>query len=798
MSTYSLFATTPKAMETLLTDELRALGMNNIKATMAGVAFEGDLEDAYRACLWSRTANRIFLVLSTFIVRSQDDLYKGVQGINWFEHINPEDTFAVSFSAKNSPAINNTHFGALKVKDAIVDQMRDKFGVRPSIDTEQPNIRINIYLQGDQAQLSLDLSGESLHRRGYRDVSIKAPMKENLAAAMLLRCGWPVIAKEKGSLIDPMCGSGTLLLEAAMIAADYAPGLLREYFGFIGWKKHDAACWKRLKTEALQRRKEGIEKLPIIVGFDQNRHTVNTALAHIANAGLQKKIHVERRDIADAQPAESWQPGLLICNPPYGERLGDEEETAELYTTFGNILKTQFVGWKAAMIISNPELGFRLGIRSEKPITFFNGALECKLLRFNIIEKKFFIPKARTQEERIANVMALSHNNSVPISEATGPSKTALEAIKKLESVPEAKPSKHDYVAVDKVITVSEKSAVAEQIKDKPVIEIGAVDFANRLKKNIKKLSKWAKQNAVTCYRLYDADLPEYAAAVDLYQSDKTWVIVQEYEPPKTIDQQKADQRLAGLLAEIPRVLGVDAEQVILKIRRKQRNTEQYEKHSEQGQFHLVAEGGCKLLVNFEDYLDTGLFLDHRPVRLTIQQQAKDKRFLNLFAYTGSATVHAAVGGAKSTTTVDMSNTYLQWAKNNLAQNSVAGAHEFIQADCLDWLAEQAKLVVEASQSEHSNYDLIFLDPPTFSNSKRMEDAFDIQSDHVQLITQAMTLLAPHGVLYFSTNFRKFKIDTEALVDFNLEDITLKTIPEDFSRDLKIHYCWKITHVATR
>ena len=798
MSTYSLFATTPKAMETLLTDELRALGMNNIKATMAGVAFEGDLEDAYRACLWSRTANRIFLVLSTFIVRSQDDLYKGVQGINWFEHINPEDTFAVSFSAKNSPAINNTHFGALKVKDAIVDQMRDKFGVRPSIDTEQPNIRINIYLQGDQAQLSLDLSGESLHRRGYRDVSIKAPMKENLAAAMLLRCGWPVIAKEKGSLIDPMCGSGTLLLEAAMIAADYAPGLLREYFGFIGWKKHDAACWKRLKTEALQRRKEGIEKLPIIVGFDQNRHTVNTALAHIANAGLQKKIHVERRDIADAQPAESWQPGLLICNPPYGERLGDEEETAELYTTFGNILKTQFVGWKAAMIISNPELGFRLGIRSEKPITFFNGALECKLLRFNIIEKKFFIPKARTQEERIANVMALSHNNSVPISEATGPSKTALEAIKKLESVPEAKPSKHDYVAVDKVITVSEKSAVAEQIKDKPVIEIGAVDFANRLKKNIKKLSKWAKQNAVTCYRLYDADLPEYAAAVDLYQSDKTWVIVQEYEPPKTIDQQKADQRLAGLLAEIPRVLGVDAEQVILKIRRKQRNTEQYEKHSEQGQFHLVAEGGCKLLVNFEDYLDTGLFLDHRPVRLTIQQQAKDKRFLNLFAYTGSATVHAAVGGAKSTTTVDMSNTYLQWAKNNLAQNSVAGTHEFIQADCLDWLAEQAKLVVEASQSEHSNYDLIFLDPPTFSNSKRMEDAFDIQSDHVQLITQAMTLLAPHGVLYFSTNFRKFKIDTEALIDFNLEDITLKTIPEDFSRDLKIHYCWKITHVATR
>ena len=355
MSTFQLFATTPKAMETILTDELKSLGIHSIKATMAGVAFEGDLETAYRVCLWSRTANRVLLVLSSFEVKTQEDLYKGIQQINWFEHINPEDTFAVSFSAKNSQAINNTHFGALKVKDAIVDQMRDKFQKRPSIDTERPNIRINVYLQGEQAQLSLDLSGESLHRRGYRDVIIRAQMKENLAAAMLLRCGWVDIAKQQGSLIDPMCGSGTLLLEAAMIAADYAPGLLRDYFGFIGWKKHDAECWKKLRMDALQRRKIGLEKLPIIVGFDQNKQTVNTALVHVANAGLQNKIHVERRDIADARPAESWKIGLLICNPPYGERLGDEQETAELYKKFGEVLKAHFIGWKAAMIISNPE-----------------------------------------------------------------------------------------------------------------------------------------------------------------------------------------------------------------------------------------------------------------------------------------------------------------------------------------------------------------------------------------------------------------------------------------------------------
>jgi len=585
-------------METILTDELQALGVNNIKATLAGVAFQGDLETAYRACLWSRTANRILLVLSSFEVKTQEDLYNGVQKIDWFEHINPEDSFAVSFSAKNSAAINNTHFGALKVKDAIVDQMRARFQTRPSINTEQPNIRINVYLNGENAQLSLDLSGESLHRRGYRDVSIKAPMKENLAAAMLLRSGWPQIAKQQGSLIDPMCGSGTLLLEGAMIAADYAPGLLRDYFGFTGWKKHDAQCWKKLRAEAEQRKKIGLEKLPVIVGFDQNRHTVNTALAHIANAGLQNKIHVERRDIEDAEPAESWKPGLLICNPPYGERLGDEQETAELYKKFGESLKAHFIGWKAAMIISNPELGFRLGLRSQKPITLFNGALECKLLRLDIEESNFFIPKAKTQEERIAQAIETGKIQEQRIAQATQ-TKT----------------------------TPQPETTSADTLAEQDVSELGAEMFANRLKKNLKKLSNWAKQNRITCYRVYDADLPEYAVAVDIYQGDQTWINVQEYEPPKSIDQHKADQRLAGLLAEIPRVLGVNREQVFLKIRRKQKSTDQYEKHDDQGRFHIIEEGGCKLLVNFEDYLDTGLFLDHRPIRMLIQNKPKIKAF---------------------------------------------------------------------------------------------------------------------------------------------------------------------------
>ena len=717
-------------MEGILANEIQALGGNNVQQKLAGVAFQGDLAMAYTTCLWLRTASRILLLLGSFEVKSQQDLYIGIQSIDWSEHLNPDDSLAVTFSSKNNPAINNTHFGAQKVKDAIVDQMRAKFNQRPSVDTERPSIRINVYLHNDTAQLSLDLSGESSHKRGYRDINIAAPIKENLAAAILLRAAWPEIAKQGGSLLDPMCGSGTLLVEGALIAGDIAPGLQRDYFGFLGWKQHDQTLWQSILDNALHRRDIGLNQLPVIVGFDQDRRSVVAAIQHVENAGLSGKIHIEKRDISDASAAESWPKGLIVCNPPYGERLGDEEQTAILYRQFGEVLKQRFIGWQAAMIIGNPELGFRLGIRSQKPITLFNGALECKLLRFKLEENNFFEPKAKSQQERIEQIS---------------------------------------------------RRAQTEQSDNQ------AEMFANRLRKNLKKLNKWIKLNQIHCYRLYDADLPEYAVAVDVYQGEKIWVNVQEYEPPKTIDPLKANQRLAGALKEIATVLEIPAEQVFLKIRRKQKNTDQYEKQGDSRRFHVVEEGGCKFWVNFEDYLDTGLFLDHRPVRLLIQQQAKDKRFLNLFAYTGSATVHAVIGGAVSSVTVDMSNTYLDWAKRNFDLNGIRGDHKLVRADCLQWLNEQA------GAKHKPQFDLIFLDPPTFSNSKKMDEVFDIQKDHVQLIHDAAALLAPGGKLYFSTNFRRFKMDQGALKNLLIEDISKAMIPEDFARDAKIHYCWKIS-----
>ena len=723
-------------MEDILASEIKLLGGKNVQLKMAGVAFQGDLKLAYQACLWLRTASRILLLLDSFEVRSQQDLYAGIQRIDWSKHLNADDSLAVSFNSKNNPAITHTHFGALKVKDAIVDQMRDRFGTRPNVDTERPNIRVNVYLHHEMAQLSLDLSGESLHKRGYRDTPVIAPLKESLAAAMLLRAGWPAMAAQGGSLLDPMCGSGTLITEGAMIAGDIAPGLQRDYFGFFGWKQHNEALWQTLVNEAQQRRTIGIDKLPVMVGFDQDRRAVVAALQHVENIGLQNKIHIEKRDIAEVSAAESWPKGLLVCNPPYGERLNDEAQAAALYRTFGEVLKQRFTGWQAAIIIGNPELGFRLGIRSQKPITLFNGALECKLLRLNINENAFFEPKAKSQQERIEQV------------------------------------------------NLRAQATTADS---------HAEMFANRLRKNLKKLSQWIKNHHIHCYRLYDADLPEYAVAVDVYQSEKTWVNVQEYEPPKSIDPIKANHRLAGALNEISKVLEIPPEQVLLKIRRKQKSTEQYEKMSDSRRFHVIEEGGCQFWVNFEDYLDTGLFLDHRPIRLMIQQQAKNKRFLNLFAYTGSASVHAAIGGARSTLTIDMSNTYLDWAKRNFTLNGIQGDHQFVRADCTEWLNEQART------EKKPQFDLIFLDPPTFSNSKKMDEIFDIQRDHVQLIRNAVALLSTSngeeekGILYFSTNFRRFKMNLEALSDFSVENISSAMIPEDFKRNARIHSCWKIT-----
>jgi len=732
---HTFFATTPLGLELLLVDEFRKLGIADAKEGRSGVAFHGSLEEAYRACLWSRLANRVLLKLDSFPAETPEALYEGIAAIDWAEQMSPESSLAVDFSASRSH-ITHTQYGAQKVKDAIVDQFRELCGIRPSVRLDRPDVRVNVYLDKNIANVSLDLSGESLHKRGYRLDGGAAPLKENLAAAILLRAGWPQIAQAGGELVDPMCGSGTLLIEAAWMAADIAPGLQRDYFGFQGWKNHRAESWQTLLAEAKTRREAGLQNLGSVTGYDLDRHAIHAALGNIARAGLEDRIVVERKSAAEARPRLPH--GLLVVNPPYGERLGEAEELIGLYTELGETLKAHFQGWKASVFTGNPDLAFKLGIRARKFYKLYNGALECKLFNFEVEPERFFTP----------------HEDETGLSEEARKGKQLMRR--------------------------------AHSLAQRTEIGPGAEMFANRLHKNLKNLGRWAKQNDVSCYRVYDADLPEYAVAVDLFLGEQTWVHVQEYEAPSSIDPTKAETRLVEALSVLPGVLGIPQEQIFLKIRRRQKGDAQYERQAEAGRFHQVEEGGCRFWVNFEDYLDTGLFLDHRPTRLMIQRLAKDKHFLNLFAYTGTATVHAVLGGALSTTSVDMSRTYLDWARRNFDLNGIKGYHhELIQADCLAWLDFEVE--------KGSNlYDLIFLDPPTFSNSKRMGETWDIQRDHVGVLLKVAQLLKPDGLLLFSTNFRKFKLDVEALEGLTVEELSGKTIPKDFERNPRIHYCWAI------
>jgi len=723
---YELYLTCPKGLEGLLAEEARGLGLLDVREHTSAIRGAGDMETAYRLCLWSRLANRVLLVLERFTMSNADDLYQGVHDVDWQDHLAADGTLAVEFSGHGS-GIDNTHFGALKVKDAIVDKLRDRDGRRPSVDKLDPDVRVHLRLERGEAILSLDLSGHSLHQRGYRLQQGAAPLKENLAAAVLIRAGWPRIAAAGGALADPMCGVGTFLVEAAMMAADIAPNLKRERWGFSGWLGHVPALWRKVHDQA-QARAEAGKARPAswIRGYEADPRLIQPGRNNVERAGLGDWVKIYQGEVGTFEPRpDQNQKGLVICNPPYGERLGDEASLLYLYQNLGERLRQACMGWEAAVFTGAPELGKRMGLRSHKQYAFWNGALPCKLLLIKVQPDQF----------------------------VTG------------ERQRSAPTPGHELVQAS---TASEPARLSE----------GAQMFANRLQKNARQLGKWARREQVGCYRLYDADMPEYALAVDLYQD---WVHVQEYAAPRSVDPDKAQARLLDALAAIPQALGVPAGRVVLKRRERQTGTRQYQRQASQGQFMEVDEGGAKLLVNLTDYLDTGLFLDHRPMRMRIQREAAGKRFLNLFCYTATATVHAAKGGARETTSVDLSRTYLDWARRNLSLNGFSDRHRLEQGDVMAWL-----------QACRDSYDLIFIDPPTFSNSKRMEGVFDVQRDHVQLLDLAMARLAPGGVLYFSNNFRRFELDPHLAERYAVEEISRHTLDPDFARNPKIHRAWSL------
>jgi putative N6-adenine-specific DNA methylase len=369
------FATVARGLEAIAAQELERLGAQEVRPDFTGVYFAGDQALLYRVNLWARTIFRVLVPIANFPCNDSDMLYQEVQKIDWEEYLNPDCTLAVDCTGGNEK-LNHTHYTALQVKNSIADQQRGNFGKRSNVDTKNPDLLINVHIHKDHCILSLDSSGGSLHRRGYRPAVGVAPLKETLAAALLEMAEWhPDLP-----FLDPMCGSGTLPLEAGLKALNIAPGLFRERFGFMSWQDFDEALWDELWAEA--ENSELSELKAIVAGSDRDLEMLTQARTNAQQAGLKDKIKLAVTELSELEaPADH---GVIICNPPYGERLGDATELGELYQMLGDIFKQRFKGWNAFILTGNKELAKKVGLRTARRIHVYNGTLECTLLKYEM------------------------------------------------------------------------------------------------------------------------------------------------------------------------------------------------------------------------------------------------------------------------------------------------------------------------------------------------------------------------------------------------------------------------------
>lgn len=769
---FTIVVTCASGIEALLFDELSDLIAQQkivsneeyfLEQASACVFVQGDLSLAYRFSLWSRLGEQVLITLAQvkLIPGSQElareKLYQAANAFPWEKIISFQQTFKIEVNGKQT-IFNDSRFAALICKDAIVDRFRENYDKRPSIDKENADLHLHLFVQEELFTLSISFSGERLHKRAYRQQTVEAPIKETLAAALLRQVDWHKNFSEMDYFVDPCCGSGTLPIEALMMAADIAPGLFRKEFGFEKLAFHQPLLWENILLEARQRKENGLQALKVldlkIRAYDSEISAISACKANLGVLGLESFVHVEKRALfnlsgkklmasldiarnaAESQDTNSEikQKGLLLSNPPYGERLQEADELKYLYQFLGERLQQDFEFWQVGIICNQVELLDALRLSDYQQQRFFNGNLAC-LFRYTRI------PKLRNTDAYCNYFLNCVEN----------------------------------------------KSTQADLVENIPQ------DLQNRIYKNLKKLRAWIVSNEISCFRLYDADLPEFNAAVDCYQyKDKVWLMVAEYAPPKTVNEDIAKERFSLLLASLRKIFSLQREQIYIKTRQRQKGSSQYHSkdHAKQVENRKstkllpVCEDQLNFLLNPVDYLDTGLFLDHRLVRKMIRHEAKGKRFLNLFAYTASASVYAAAGGARSTLSLDLSENYLKWARKNLLANGFSlENHKTEKTDIIAWL-----------ESSKAQFDLIFLDPPTFSNSKKKNLIFDLQQDHKKLIELSMARLDKAGKLIFSNNYRRFEMDPSLSQHFQITEITEKTISPDFSRARVPHRSWIITY----
>lgn len=755
MDQLNLIATTTMGLEAVVARELEDLGYEPRIVQTGRVAFVGDAAAICRANLWLRCADRVLIQVGQFEARDFGELFDRTHSLDWQEWIGPDMAFpvqgrSVASQLSSVPACQRI------VKKALVEKLRTAHGTE-TLDESGPTCTVEVALLKDVATLTIDTSGPSLHKRGYRKFVGVAPLKETLAAGLVLLSFW----KPDRPLIDPFCGSGTIPIEAALIGRNIAPGLGRQ-FAAEAWPTPGETLWQQARQEA---RDQAItDDLPNrIIGTDIDPEAITLARWHAERAGVAGQIHFQQHSFETLTSNREY--GCIICNPPYGLRIGEEEQVRELYRSLPLVLR-HLQTWSHFILSARKDLEKTVGRSANRRRKLYNGSIECTYYQFHGPRPGHgsgtgILPASPTGVSPVQGTEEAEEANNtmgkMPV-ELMGETPMPLPMPRRAHV--EAQPvfgglGKHDFDQAEM--------------------------FRNRLTKRAHHLRRWPGRG-ITCYRLYDRDIPEVPLAVDFYDGH---LHLAEYDRPYDHSPAQHADWLDLMVRTAAKAMDIPPGDVFLKHRRRQRDEDQYEKFSDAGRTFDVTEAGLKFRVNLSDYLDTGLFLDHRITRSLVRDEAAGRRVLNLFAYTGAFTVYAAAGGAKSTTTVDLSNTYLDWARENMAINGFDGPeHRFVRSDAPSFLLEYPP---------GSVWDLAVVDPPTFSNSKMVEGDWDVLTRHVELLTNLARRMSPGGVIYFSNNFRRFKLDEPALAEagMSVREITNQTIPEDF-RNKRIHRCWRL------
>jgi len=757
MKSHELIAATAFGLEAIVKRELAALDLEGRALSPGRVHFSGTVDAICRANLWLRTADRVLIQVGRFPAADFDALFDTTRSLAWHEWLPRDAAFPVAGRSIKSQ-LTSVPACQRAVKKAIVEALQAAHGTTTLPETG-PTYKMEVALLNDEATLTLDTTGPSLHKRGYREPGAPAPLKETLAAALVQLSFWD----RERPLIDPFCGSGTIPIEAAFIGLNRAPGLGRT-FAAEDWPAIEAERWEAARESARDAVLEGLPER--LLGTDVDERSLRHARASAESAGVARWVHFQQRSFDALSSKRKF--GCVIANPPYGRRLGEHGDWEELYRSLPEILR-KLPTWSHFILTAYPNFERLVGRDADRRRKLYNGRIECTYYQFHGPRPPRYYepePEPADEVETAREPPPAGGVESAGAGEADH--SEAAEPVAELAS-PEREVRRRDPGTLPPVF-----GGITD--KDHEQAEL----FERRLTKRSRHLRRWPTRQGITCFRIYERDIPEVPLVVDRYEDH---LHMTEYERPHDRDPARHADWLDLMVRTAAKALEVDRRKVFLKRRQRQRGTAQHQQLAEQRYEIEVGEGGLKFLVNLSDYVDTGLFLDHRRTRAMVRDSARDARFLNLFGYTGAFSVYAAAGAAAETTTVDWSHTYLDWTQRNLALNGFTGsAHRLVRADARQYVDRLPRL---------PHFDLVVVDPPTYSNSKRTDDDWDVQRDHTTLLNEVLARMKPGGVLFFSTNFRRFKLDETSLAATEIHDISRQTVPDDF-RNQRIHRCWRM------